>query len=583
MIGKIISIKDGVVYVSLSVNIYQADNLIGKNVTFADRYIGEIGSMSSTVMEVNLIGEIVNGKFIPGNLTMPPFGAQCRLTTNEEINTIYGVTETTDLIKLGRSYVYQDYPVYLNVNSFFSGHFAIFGNSGSGKSYFVSRLLQGIFYDARRVPVNTNIFLFDAYGEYQQAFDNIGQVNSSLHYRVFTTNLRENKYEKVVIPFWFLTVDDLCLLLDADDPRQVPIIEKALKYVAYFSGDSEETKIQKNDIIARCILDVIFSGANHNEVRNKLVTILTKFSTSDINLDINLTKGGWTRSVRQCIAIDETGKFADIELVINYLEQFCSNEFELTLPDGTFMYSIHDFYNALEFALISEGVFSSNKIFDYANVLKIRLNSLINSDYVNYFNCDRFMNKNEYLKFLLFKDSNTKFQVINFNINYVDDRFAKVIVKIYSKILFDYVANLTNRASVAFHIVLEEAHRYVQNDIDTKIIGYNIFDRIAKEGRKYGILLGVISQRPSEISETTVSQCSNFAIFKMFNHTDMRFVEETIPGISDMTMEKIKILTPGNCMLFGTAFKMPILTAVDKPNPTPHSDSCDISKTWYVN
>ena len=56
-----------------------------------------------------------------------------------------------------------------------------------------------------------------------------------------------------------------------------------------------------------------------------------------------------------------------------------------------------------------------------------------------------------------------------------------------------------------------------------------------------------------------------------------------IPGISDSTMDKIKTLVPGKCMLFGTAFKMPILTSVDKPNPTPYSDSCDISKTWYTN
>ncbi len=582
MIGKIVSIKNSIVYVNLSINIYQIDNLIGKNVTFANRYIGEIGGMSATTMEVNLIGEIVNGGFIPGNLTMPPFGSECRLTTNEEINIIYGVSVTSDLIRLGRSYIYQNYPVYVNVNSFFSGHFAIFGNSGSGKSYFVSRLLQGIFYDARRIPINSNIFLFDAYGEYQQAFDNINQVNSNLNYRVITTNLRDNKYEKMFIPFWFLTVDDLCLLLDADDSRQIPIIEKALKLVTYFCGNVDDTSMQKNDIIARSILDIIFSGASHNEVRNKLVTVLTKFSTAEINLDINLTKGGWTRSIRQCISIDDTGKFADIELVISYLEQFCTNEFELTLPDGSFMYSIKDFYNALEFALISEGVFSSNKIFDYANVLKVRLNSLINSDYVNYFNSERYMNKNDYLRYLLY-NNNSKYQVVNFNINYVDDRFAKVIVKIYSKILFDYVTLLPNRASMPFHIVLEEAHRYVQNDIDTKILGYNIFDRIAKEGRKYGILLGIISQRPSEISETTVSQCSNFAIFKMFNHADIKFVEETIPGINDMTMSKIKILTPGNCMLFGTAFKMPTLTAVDKPNPTPHSDSCNISNTWYVN
>ena len=582
MIGKIVSIKNGIVYVNLSVNIYQVDNLIGRNVTFANRFIGEIGSMSSTLMEVNLVGEIINNVFIPGNLTMPPFGSDCRLTTNEEINLIYGVSATADLVKVGQSYIYRNYPVYLNVNSFFSGHFAIFGNSGSGKSYFVSRLLQGIFYDARRLPLNTNIFLFDAYGEYQQAFNNINQVNNNLNYRVFTTNLKDNQYEKLFIPFWFLTVDDLCLLLDVDDLRQIPIIEKALKLVSYFCDNSEDTKNQKNDIIARSVLDVIFSGVNHNEVRNKLITILTKFSTNEINLDVNLTKGGWTRSIRQCISIDETGKFADIEIVINYLEQFCVSDFELTLPDGSFMYSIKDFYNSLEFALISEGVFSSNKVFDYANVLKVRLNSLINSDYVNYFNCDRYMTKDDFLRYLLYVNGNMKCQVINFNINYVDDRFAKSIVKIYSKILFDYVTLLPDRASMPFHIVLEEAHRYVQNDLDTKILGYNIFDRIAKEGRKYGILLGVISQRPSEVSETMVSQCSNFAIFKMFNHTDIRFVEETVPGISEMTMSKIKILTPGNCMLFGTAFRMPILTSVDKPNPTPHSDSCDISRTWYV-
>ena len=81
------------------------------------------------------------------------------------------------------------------------------------------------------------------------------------------------------------------------------------------------------------------------------------------------------------------------------------------------MYSIKDFYQALEFALISEGVFSSNKIFDYANVLKVRLNSLINSDYVNYFNCERYMNKSDYLKYLLYSNNNIKYQVINFNIN----------------------------------------------------------------------------------------------------------------------------------------------------------------------
>ena len=273
----------------------------------------------------------------------------------------------------------------MNINSFFANHFSIFGNTGSGKSHFVAKLLQGIFYDAKRLPFNTNVFLFDAYGEYQQAFNNINQVNSNLNYKIITTDLREDRYEKLMIPFWLLTVDDICLMLEVDDMRQISIVEKALKLVSYFCLESNKVVEQKNDIIARCLLDIIFSSSNHSEVRNRIVTVLTKFNTSDINLEVNLTKGGWTRSLRQCIFVEDTGKFADIEIVISYLEQFCNSNFELSFPDGSYMYTIHDFYVYLEFALISEGIFSSSRIFDYANILKTRLNSLINSDYVNYF------------------------------------------------------------------------------------------------------------------------------------------------------------------------------------------------------
>ena len=583
MIGKIVSIRNSTIYVQLSVNIYQVDNLIGKNVTFNDRYIGEVISVSMNMLEVILIGEIVNKIFIPGSISMPSFNAMCRLTTIEEIDIIYGVDKSKNIIKIGKSSVYDNYDVYLNVNSFFSGHFSIFGNSGSGKSHFVSRLLQGVFYDAKRLPFNTNIFLFDAYGEYQNAFGNINQVNSNLNYKVITTDLKENRYERLMIPFWLLSVDDICLLLDVDDIRQISIIEKALKLVSYFSKKSEDVIKQKNDIIARCILDIIFSSSNHSEVRNRIVTVLTKFNTSDINLEITLTKGGWTRSLRQCIFVEDSGKFADIEIVISYLEQFCYNDFELSLPDGSFMYTIYDFYNSLEFALISEGIFSSSRIFDYANILKTRLNSLINGDYVNYFICNDYMSKYDFIRKLLTSFNGGKCQIVNFNINYIDDRFAKVIVKIYSKLLFDYIVKLPNRASMPFHIILEEAHRYVQDDMDRKILGYNIFDRITKEGRKYGILLGLISQRPSELSETAVSQCSNFAVFKMFHPSDVNFVSSAISGMSERMMNRVKVLNPGSCILFGTAFKFPVLTMVDMPNPTPLSQSCDIDNTWYVN
>lgn len=581
MLGKITSIKDNNVYVALNVNVYDMDNIIGKNVVFDNHIIGEVSNMSNSVMEVSLIGEIKDNKFIYGNLTKPSFKSECRIISGSELDIIYNVDKTKNVVKIGKSFLYNSYDVYLNINSFFANHFAILGNTGSGKSYSVSRLLQGIFYDAKRLPYNTNIFLFDAYGEYQRAFVNINQVNPNLNYKVYTTDLKSQDFELLRIPFWLLGVDDICLLLNVNDTRQIPIIEKALKLVCYFCKNDESVIKQKNDIIARSLLDVIFSGKNHSETRNKIVSILSKFSTNEINLEIKLVKGGWARSLRQCIYVEESGNFADIELVISYLEGFCMDDFELSFPDGSYAYTIKDFYTSLEFALISEGIFNSNKVFDYANILKIRLNSLMNSDYVNYFIYDRFITKEQYINTILAKD-NGKAQIINFNINYVDDRFAKVIVKIHSKLLFDYIVKLPNRGSISFHIILEEAHRYVQNDTDVEILGYNIFERITKEGRKYGIILGLISQRPSEISETAISQCSNFIMFKMFHPKDLKFVSDIIPNISETVLSRIKVLHPGSCMMFGTAFPMPILTIVDKPNPEPLSQSCNIDNTWYV-
>ena len=131
-------------------------------------------------------------------------------------------------------------------------------------------------------------------------------------------------------------------------------------------------------------------------------------------------------------------------------------------------------------------------------------------------------------------------------------------------------------------MLLEEAHRYVQVDSDTEVLGYNIFDRITKEGRKYGTLIGFITQRPSELSETSLSQCSNFLIFKMLHPTDVEYIREMVPNITHEVVKRLRILQPGNCIAFGSAFKVPVLIKVDMPNPAPSSNSCEIGKMWFV-
>ena len=186
-------------------------------------------------------------------------------------------------------------------------------------------------------------------------------------------------------------------------------------------------------------------------------------------------------------------------------------------------YTLKDFANALEFTLISEGFQHNDNLFSDSIILKVRINSIINSQVGTYFTGDKYVSNTEYIDSLKsFNDK--KAQIININLEDIDDIYAKVIVKLFSKFLFEYAKGLKNRASMPFHLFLEEAHRYIQKDNDTFLLGYNIFDRIAKEGRKYGVILDIISQRPVEISDTVIAQCSNFLIFKMTHPKDIKYI-----------------------------------------------------------
>ena len=210
------------------------------------------------------------------------------------------------------------------------------------------------------------------------------------------------------------------------------------------------------------------------------------------------------------------------------------------------------------------------------------MHTLANSPNRKYFEYPEYTDRNSYVRELLTdRLTGNKCQIVNFNINYVDDRLAKVITKILSKMLFSLAVENNSRGSIPFHIIIEEAHRYVQNDKDIDILGYNIFDRITKEGRKYGVFLALITQRPSELSDTAISQCSNFIILRTLHPKDLQYIKEMVPNISSEVVQQLKSLQPGNCIAFGSAFKIPISMHVEFPNPAPNSNNVDLATIWY--
>ena len=587
MLGTIIGIEENQVLLKLAIDVENFNNLINIHVVMEEgnrKIVGEIINIKEGIAYINLLGEIINNNFVFGVIVKPAFSSTVKLISKEKIPMIIGVEnykENQDLY-LGVSPIYEGVKIGVNINRFFSNHFAILGSTGSGKSCGVARIIQYIFDKRQYVPYKASLFIFDAYGEYHSAFKDIDKINPDISFKAYTTNTNFSDTDVLKIPLWLLDVDDIALLLGADRPSQLPIIEKAIKLVNIFAREGEDVIKYKNDIIARAILDIFASGNPPAQIRDQVFSVLSFYNTSQLNLETPIIQPGYTRPLKQCLLIDATGKIREMELLTNFMQTFLEDDLKMNYNNGDIKYNLDDLKSAFEFALISEGVLNNDRVYEESNVLKVRLQSLVNGNYKVYFDCNKYMTKEQYIKELLTATNGHKAQIINFNINYVDDRFAKVVTKIYSKMLFNFAKENENRGTLPFHIILEEAHRYVQNDNDYELLGYNIFDRITKEGRKYGVILGLISQRPSELSETSLSQCNNFLIFKMLHPIDVEYIRKMVPNITNEIIKQLRILQPGNCIAFGNGFKVPVFIKMEMPNPAPSSSSCDISGVWFI-
>lgn len=584
MFGKILEVRE---YNILIENISKKveTSLIGMHIVFESKYkvVAEITSIDTDKIECLLVGEFINNVFESGVVHKPTYDSLVRLVTKEEVVSLVGsqqVDTPTDLY-IGKSLTYDGFNVAANVDEFFSNHFAIIGNTGSGKSCTVARILQNLFYRRTYIPNNANIVLFDVYGEYHSALEKINKTKYC-RCKAITTDIKNSGTEIVKIPPYYLEVDDIALLLNVDSPAQLPIIEKALKYVYLFTEDEEKVIAYKNNIIAKAVMDVLTSGKESTQIRDQIVAVLSTFYTKDLNLDSKIVQPGYVRTLRQCLNVDDTGKINTIHLVTSFVEQFINDDLKLNREMKPTKYTLRDLYNAFEFALLSEGVLKSDRIYDINNILKVRLESIINGDYGVYFDVPERIEKEIYIKKLFTNERGEKVQIINFNLNYVDERFAKTLTKIYSKLFFDNAILLNSNGKYSIQILLEEAHRYVQNDTDIHTIGYNIFDRITKEGRKYGVVLGLITQRPSELSTTALSQCSNYLILRMFHPDDLEIVKSISHSISSSDIEKLKSSRPGVALCFGNAFNVPTFAKIDQPDPAPRSSNAHIGTTWFT-
>lgn len=148
--------------------------------------------------------------------------------------------------------------------------------------------------------------------------------------------------------------------------------------------------------------------------------------------------------------------------------------------------------------------------------------------------------------------------------------------------IFDYRKKQKNEARRynPVHLILDEAHRYIRKD-GNYILQENIFERIAREGRKYSLYLLISSQRPSELSSTVLSQCGNYIVHRIQNEMDMKYIYTVLPYFSEDYITKIKQQVPGEALVFGNCVPMPLQIKIIQATPDPNSENCKIKEQWF--
>ena len=581
MLGKILTISKNAATLQINKDAGEINDLINLHVVFEDenkKILGEIDSINTDTINVSFLGELTENDFVGGLIKKPSLNAKVRIINEQELKILTGTTNRS--ISLGVSPLYNNFPLNVNIDELFSNHTAIFGNTGSGKTYGICRIIQNCFPKGNIIPYKANLFIFDSYGEYINAFSSLDKNNPYYSFKVITTNMQK-PYEKLNIPVCLLELDDVLNLLEATNFSQIAMVDTALTYVKMFARNDKEAQEFKNHILASAIISIMYTNQTSTRIRDQIFEILNETNTVELSLDTEVPGIGFTRKFRNCFDIDSEGRFAEHKIISDYIKQFIQTDRKWNFDATGVYYSLHDLEVALNFTLYSERYLNNEVMYDSAMSLKVKLHDLVVRENGKFFTSDGYITVDEYIKKIQI-NGNKKSQIVNFNLEDVDDRFARTIVKIFGRLFMRFTRALKDRASFPIHMILEEAHRYVLEGDDKKLMGYNIFERIAKEGRKYGLLLDIITQRPTDLNENVLSQCANFLIFKINHPTDLEFLAKSVPNMTEDIIEKQKTLQAGTCVAFGRIFKIPMIAKMQPADPPPTSSNCEVFNNWMV-
>ena len=544
-----------------------------------------------------------------GVYSFPSIGDTVILPTDIQLKSIVENKEKNSVVKIGIAPIAGNAEVKINPDKLFGRHVAILGNTGSGKSCSVAGVIRWSLEEAsKRLPdgekLNNRFIILDPNGEYTNAFNDL---NSDIKkFKVELTEEEKATFKELRVPAWLWNSYEWSSFSNASGRTQRPLLKQALRELKSNSIDKTSVIVGRTK---RYLLTSMFSiqtdlnngptaysgKPGKNEFGNKLQSFIEGFNFYSFQLEEPYKSALTTassnlesiRAGRYGGVYNENPWYHDflvgeVEQVLSIYSELLKTNFPETIiesnEDNPIPFEVEEIPNYIDSLAEKEGKLQ------FIDFLTMRIRTMFADSRMNtIISNDDKITLESWL-------SNTINGISIIDLSLVPSDITHLIVTVISRVVFESLQRYrkTNNKLLPTVIVMEEAHNFIKryNDTNDEISASQLcaesFEKIAREGRKFGLSLTLSSQRPSELSPTVLSQCNTFLLHRIVNDRDQELVKRLVPDNIGGLLQELPILPTRKAILLGWASPIPILVEMNelKPEHRPKSEDPDFWDVW---
>jgi DNA helicase HerA-like ATPase len=548
-------------------------------------------------------------RFSRGADALPSIGANVLLPTDEQLRSI---VESGDRrrVKIGTSPLAGNSEVCVDPDRLFGRHLAVLGNTGSGKSCTVAGLIRWSLEQAETNAgshPNARFVILDPNGEYSRAF---ADETPAMKPRIFRVEPNEALSEAFLrVPLWFWNSAEWCSIAQASSRTQRPTLIQALGYVRDGQTEMEESKTHEIRRFLRTLLAIIRFERNSG----------APWGTFPKPKSFYQKLEKWKQGLEPELPPLEGEERAKLSDLVNKIEQLClprrlpNPHYDFTKQEIADLLSVtsaaHFAFGGADrdtlpsdvdaprpfegdsFLRSIEATAEMLNVSEHLETLLIRIRSLLSNSLVSSIICDSGeMSLADWLTEYIGADDAAEGCISILDLSLVPSEVIHIITSVVARIVFEALQRYRklNGTALPTVLVMEEAHTFVKryrDDVesyDASSVCCQVFERIAREGRKFGLGLVLSSQRPSELSPTVLSQCNTFLLHRISNDRDQELVSKLVPDNLRGLLRELPSLPSQNAILLGWASELPLLVKMnDLPkSQQPRSDDPDFWNVW---